>query len=514
MGKSLRVLVVEDSEDDALLLIRELQRGGYEPVFERVATEEAMRSAIAKQTWDIIIADYMLPHFSGLEALRSLQKSGIDLPFIIVSGKISEEIAVEAMKAGAHDYMSKSNLKRFVPAVERELGEAKMRRERRQTEESLKKSEASYRAIFDSANDAIFLHDPKNGKILDVNLKMYEMYSYTYDETLKIDIETISEGKPPYSQKEATEWLRKAFEIGPQLFEWRAKDKYGRLFWVETNLKLAVIGGEERILAIVRDITDRKKAQEELKEAAKTKSAFTSKVSHELRTPLTAMKEGIALVLDGLAGDINEEQKELLGIAKKNVDRLTRLINDVLDFQKLDSGMMKFNLEANDVNQIVNDVYKMMVLPAKNAGLNFLLELDENLPKVKFDSDKITQVLTNLVNNAMKFTEKGNITIKTSKTEDAVQVSVSDTGYGIKKEDMPKLFDSFAQLGNGGQRKTGGTGLGLAISKEIVEQHGGRVWVKSEPGRGSKFMFTIPTGEDLIMKAKELQAAASVAQSV
>jgi len=280
MGKSLRVLVVEDSEDDALLLIRELQRGGYEPVFERVATEEAMRSAIAKQTWDIIIADYMLPHFSGLEALRSLQKSGIDLPFIIVSGKISEEIAVEAMKAGAHDYMSKSNLKRFVPAVERELGEAKMRRERRQTEESLKKSEASYRAIFDSANDAIFLHDPKNGKILDVNPKMYEMYSYTYDETLKIDIETISEGKPPYSQKEATEWLRKAFEIGPQLFEWRAKDKYGRLFWVETNLKLAVIGGEERILAIVRDITDRKKAQEELKEAAKTKSAFTSKVSH------------------------------------------------------------------------------------------------------------------------------------------------------------------------------------------------------------------------------------------
>jgi len=248
----------------------------------------------------------------------------------------------------------------------------------------------------------------------------------------------------------------------------------------------------QMILITIEDITEHKKAEEKIKEIANMKSEFISNVSHELRTPMTAMKEGIDLVLDGLAGDINEEQKELLGIAKKNVDRLTRLINDVLDFQKLESGKMKFNLEANDVNQIVNDVYKIMVFPAKNVDLDFLLELDQNLPKVKFDSDKITQVLTNLVNNAMKFTEKGNITIKTSKTKDAVQVSVSDTGYGIKKEDLPKVFDGFEQLSSGGQRKTGGTGLGLTISKEIVEQHGGKIWVESELGKGSKFMFTLP----------------------
>jgi PAS domain S-box-containing protein len=245
-------------------------------------------------------------------------------------------------------------------------------------------------------------------------------------------------------------------------------------------------------LALLRDITVRKKAEEKLKETMKMKSEFTSTVSHELRTPLTAIKEGIALVLDGLAGDINEEQNELLGIAKKNVDRLARLINDVLDFQKLDSGKMKFNPEANDINQIVKDVYEMMASSAKATGTDILLELDQNLPKARFDSDKITQVLTNLVNNAMKFTEKGNITIKTSKTEDEVQVSVSDNGKGINKEGQSKVFDSFEQLGQDGDRKTGGTGLGLAISKEIVERHGGRIWVESELGKGSKFTFTLP----------------------
>ncbi len=250
--------------------------------------------------------------------------------------------------------------------------------------------------------------------------------------------------------------------------------------------------GETVYLASLRNITERKKEEEKLKEMIKMKSEFTSTVSHELRTPLTIIKEGIALVLDGLAGDINEEQKELLGIAKKNVDRLARLINDVLDFQKLDSGKMKFNLEANDINQIVKDVYETMASSAKNVGLELLLELDSSLPRCSFDSDKITQVLTNLVTNALKFTEKGTITIKTTKTEDEVQVSVSDTGYGIRKEDTPKLFNRFEQLGNGGDRKTGGTGLGLAISKEIIERHGGKICVESNPGKGSKFTFTLP----------------------
>ena len=267
--------------------------------------------------------------------------------------------------------------------------------------------------------------------------------------------------------------------------------------------------GEMVYLASLRDVTERKKAEEKLKETMKMKSEFTSMVSHELRTPLTAIKEGIAIVLDGLSGDINEEQKELLGISKRNVDRLTRLINNVLDFQKLDAGKMEFNLEANDINQVVKDIYEMMVSSAKNLGLDLLLELDSSLPRCSFDSDKITQVLTNLVDDAIKFTEKGNIIIKTSKKNGTIHVSVSDTGCGVKKEDLSRLFTMFEQMSTGGERKTGGSGLGLAICKGIIERHNGKIWVDSVFGKGSKFTFTLP-----IYKIEELHPVVSTALSV
>lgn len=271
---------------------------------------------------------------------------------------------------------------------------------------------------------------------------------------------------------------------------------------IDTRIKLdAVVKGVGvlLILAIAVLVTirvrywlaERRKAEKQQMEVINAKSDFISMVSHELRTPLTVIKEGIALVVEGLAGDINEEQKELLDISRANVDRLARLINDVLDFQKIKSGKMTFNLKANDINETVNEVYEAMSSSVKNKGIDFLLECDGNLPETRFDSDKITQVLTNLVGNAMKFTEKGNVTIKTGKRNGKIEVSVSDTGCGIKQKDLPRLFNRFEQLATGGERKTGGTGLGLAITAEIVEQHDGDIRVESEFGKGSKFTFTL-----------------------
>jgi signal transduction histidine kinase len=252
-------------------------------------------------------------------------------------------------------------------------------------------------------------------------------------------------------------------------------------------------------------VTQQAAAEEEkmrvmdIKTASETSSKFTSMVSHELRSPLGAIKEGINLVLEGLAGNINDEQRDLLDTAKKNTDRLTRLINNVLDFQKIDSGKMEFDILENDINEAVLEVNKTMSLLAKEKGLDLVVNVDNSIPKLKFDKDKITEVLTNLVSNAIKYTEKGNITISTKQEENTVHVIVQDAGRGIRAEDMQKLFQAFGQLDNAKDKKKGGTGLGLAISKEIILAHKGKIWAESEAGKGSSFHFVLP----LKMRRKE-----------
>ena len=253
--------------------------------------------------------------------------------------------------------------------------------------------------------------------------------------------------------------------------------------------------GQPALLASLHDITKRKKAEEKVQEAMEMKSEFMSVASHELRTPLTAMKEAVRLVAEEQTGKLNDEQKEFLDIAKRNVDRLARLVTDILDFQKLEAGKVEFDIRENDVNEVAKEIYAAMTPAAKNVGLDFFLDLEEDMPGVKFDRDKITQVLINLVGNALKFTERGNITITTSEGENVIQVSVSDTGPGIKAEDLPKVFREFEQLQKGGDRKVGGTGLGLAISKEIIEQHRGKICVESEYGKGTTFHFILPIWE-------------------
>ena len=208
MTKPLNILIVEDYEEDCLLLLRELRRAGYDPAHEHVETPEAMRSALANREWDIVISDYVLPTFSGLDALAVLRDSGLDLPFIIVSGNIGEDIAVEAMKAGAHDYIIKGNLSRLVPAVERELREAGMRRARRKAEEELRASEEQYHRLFESSLDAIVLMKPRNGPIVLANPAACHLLDMTEDEICRAGRSAIVDRAEPYVASLITEHKR------------------------------------------------------------------------------------------------------------------------------------------------------------------------------------------------------------------------------------------------------------------------------------------------------------------
>lgn len=246
------------------------------------------------------------------------------------------------------------------------------------------------------------------------------------------------------------------------------------------------------------DISERKKWEEEkryaseLKASTEIRSRFTSMVSHELRSPLSAIKEGVSIVLEGLVGSVNDQQKSLLAMSKRNIDRLARLINNVLDFQKIEAGKMEYNIRVNNIKDVIQEVSNTMEILAKERNLVFTTDVGCNIPDIEFDRDKIIQVLINLVGNAIKSTEKGKIAISAKRDNDEIHITVEDTGMGISKEDLEKLFRPFEQLTFSARRQKGGTGLGLAISKEMILAHDGKIWAESEEGKGSIFHFTLP----------------------
>jgi len=262
--------------------------------------------------------------------------------------------------------------------------------------------------------------------------------------------------------------------------------------WLCISAEPVVIDGERYAVLAVDDITQRKGAEEQLRETMKIKSQFISTVSHELRTPLASMKEAVAIVLDGIVGQVNDKQKNFLDIAERNIDRLARLINDVLDFQKLDSERMKFNMRENDITVVAEDVYRTMAPFANKRFVNLSLDIEDRLPKAMFDSDRIIQVLTNLVSNAIKFTpEQGRVCLGIRRRDEELVLAVKDTGMGIPPDDLHKVFERFYRVDRPG-KEIQGTGLGLPIVKKIVTSHGGRIEVESELEKGTTFTVYLP----------------------
>ncbi|MCX5748812.1 MAG: PAS domain-containing sensor histidine kinase [Candidatus Saganbacteria bacterium] len=347
------------------------------------------------------------------------------------------------------------------------------------------------------SNDAITIHD-FDGRITAWNHGAELMFGYSEKEALQM---TIWQLAPPNKAAEQKDFNRRLF-AGEKVysFDTQRLTKDGRLLdvWLTVTKLVDDAGKVIGIAATERDVTERKKtekekkAAEESKIATEIKSKFTSMVSHELRSPLAAIKEGVNLVVEGLIGDINDKQKDMLTLVKNNVDRLARLINNVLDFQKIQAKGMEFKLLPNDINEVASEVAKTMNVMAEIKQLSITTNFDDNVPKIKFDKDRINQVITNLVSNAIKLTEKGSIVIGTKAEHDEVHVMVQDTGPGIKNEDIQKLFQPFEQLDSARDRKKGGSGLGLAISKDIITAHKGNIWAESEFGKGATFHFTLP----------------------
>ena len=417
-------------------------------------------------------------------------------------------LSVEISSAGKWSRPTKEQDKVFLGS----MGIIRDITERKKAEEAVRNL-----AKFPSENPAPVLRLAENGTILYANKAAQKFLANTWN------CEVNQKTPDQHLQQLITESLRSGEN---KTIECQCKCKEGSLF----SFRISPVKAAGYVNMYGEDITDRKRAERvltdtkkeletqawglqkanegikilykelegqniELQKLDQLKSDFVSTVSHELRTPLTAIKEGIGIVLDGLAGDVKKEQKDFLDTAKRNVDRLARLINDVLDFQKLQADKMRFYMQENNINEVALEIDKIMEPLVKEKGFKLSFDLEDKLPRIKCDRDRIIQVFTNLVGNAIKFTEKGSISIVTAKENNVIHVMVKDTGMGITKEDISKLFQSFQQLGDAKTRKVGGTGLGLAICKDIIEKHKGKIWAESKPGKGSTFHFTLPVKE-------------------
>lgn len=240
------------------------------------------------------------------------------------------------------------------------------------------------------------------------------------------------------------------------------------------------------VVTVFRDITKEV-------EADRAKSEFVSTVSHELRTPMTAIKGYTDLLHAGAAGSLNAEQRRFLSTIKSNTDRLTSLINDLLDISRIETGRVRFELQAVQLGEVIADVVNALATQAESKSLNLTYEVAGGLPEVMGDRDRLNQVLTNLIGNALHYTpEGGEIEVRAYPVEKAVRVDVQDTGIGVPPEDIGHIFERFYRSEHPVVQETRGTGLGLSIVKMFVEMHGGRIWVESQVGKGSTFTFVLP----------------------
>lgn len=242
------------------------------------------------------------------------------------------------------------------------------------------------------------------------------------------------------------------------------------------------------MVSVLNDITKQK-------EIDRLKETFVANVSHELRTPLVAVDKTIALILDKAAGEVTKQAEELLNIASRNIKRLKMLIDELLDITKLEAGKVTVKCSPTSLARVINDTVDGLVIWAQSKSLKISKSVDPTIPEMNIDGDRITQVLTNLIGNAVKFTPKGgeiSVSAVADRAKNEVRVSVADNGIGISKENLDKIFDKFFQAGERTASDIGGTGIGLSIAKEMVKLHGGRIWVESEKGMGTKFTFTLP----------------------
>lgn len=510
LKRPLRALLVDDSEDDVALLVRALRAGGFDVVYRQVYTAEDVEQALA-EPWQVVISDWSMPDFNGLDAFRIVRRCDPDMPFIIVSGTIGEEVAVDALKAGVQDFMSKGKFARLVPTIDRELREAESRRRQRNADAELaaqrrevERSERLLRDVLHTVPDGVIVTD-REATLLLWNDEAERILGFTSADRpagawRDRFTPSITDMKTPVrpQQRVVTRILAGAAIDRETYYITRTDATEGA--WISVSGRPLFDEGAIRgALMILRDVTHERAANEQLLVSDRMASVgmLAAGVAHEINNPLAAVIANIELVMGHIDADRPpteielEESTEMLGDALDGANRVRQIVRDLRVFSRHEepaSGTVDIHQTLDSTLRMARNEIRHRATLVKDYG---------TIPTVRGSESRLGQVFLNLLVNAAQAMPDGSassntITIRTSTDElGNVVIDIVDTGIGMPPETQRRLFTPFFTT----KRQGEGTGLGLAISHRIVTQLGGSIEVESEPGKGTTFRVRLPQAE-------------------
>ena len=484
MSRELKVLLLEDSAEDAELIKRQLRSLELICDVKTVCQKAAYLQALESFHPDIILSDHALPEFDSLHALKLARQHYPSIPFIMVTGTVSEEFAANIIKSGADDYILKDRMTRLPTAVSSVLKQReneKISNEAvREAREKMEMAEEWERLAIEAANLGIYDYDILNDAIV-TSHRYNEIFGFDESKKIKDYIavlhpEDYAVRDKAYAESVITNRLH---------YEARITRSDGRLMWIKVDgiIYRDENGNPERIIGSIMDITDVKLLLEQ-------KDTFIAVASHELKTPVTTINVYLHMLLEDLTekGDVREVK--LIKNVNAQVSRLITLINRLLDSTRIISGNLVYVNSAFHFDQLVRQVAQTIRLTSEKK---IHLQLLARKAMILADKEKIEQVISNLILNAIKFSPSSDQIIVRSFVKDTyVHMEVQDYGIGIKKENIEKIFRQFYRENNDFKYTFPGLGLGLFISDEIIKQAGGKISVTSTEGEGSVFAFALP----------------------
>ncbi|HGE70112.1 TPA: response regulator [Candidatus Poribacteria bacterium] len=468
LSDTIRILLVEDDDAYAMLIGRMLKRAKIGKFsVERVDSQQSAFERLPKGDIDLVLLDLHLPDTNGLATLDSFINKEYDVPIVILTSLNDEITGIKALQKGAQDYIIKSDINEelLIRSIRYSIERYNLISELKRNTKALEASEERFRIITEQNADAIVVVDderivrfvnPTAEKVFNRSADEFigKQFDFSSEYGVETDIEVSSDGE------------------NSTILECRAN----RIKWQD----------RDAILMTLRDVTERKQVE-------KMKDEVISIVSHEIRGPLTSIINSLSLIIDGETGDIPEPTKKMIEIAYRNSERLLRLTNDMLDIRKIESGKMEFNYQVLEVMPLIEQAIEANRSYADQFKVRIRLENTIPDAKIKTDSDRFIQILTNLLTNAAKFSPpEDEIIVSVSRNKGFLRISVKDHGPGIPEEFQNRIFSKFAQFTAQGARRKGGSGLGLSISKMLVENLGGSIGFETKPNEGTTFYFDLP----------------------